>query len=28
VAPDLKTMDERLFRDVPLDLHLPEKAHA
>jgi acyl CoA:acetate/3-ketoacid CoA transferase len=25
VARDLKVMDERLFRDVPLGLHLPEK---
>jgi acyl CoA:acetate/3-ketoacid CoA transferase len=28
VAPDLKTMDERLFRNAPLGLRLPEKAHA
>ncbi len=28
VAPDLKTMDERLFHDAPLGLRLPEKAHA
>ena len=27
VAPDLKRMDERLFRDAPLGLQLPEKAH-
>jgi acyl CoA:acetate/3-ketoacid CoA transferase len=25
IAPDLKTMDERLFRDAPLGLQLPEK---
>ncbi len=28
VAPDLKTMDERLFRDAPFGLRLPEKTHA
>ena len=28
IAPDLKTMDERLFRDAPIGLRLPEKAHA
>ncbi len=28
VAPDLKTMDARLFRDAPLGLKLPEKIHA
>ena len=28
VAPDLKTMDERLFRDAPIGLRLSEKAHA
>jgi acyl CoA:acetate/3-ketoacid CoA transferase len=28
VAPDLKTMDERLFRDAPIGLRLPEKRHA
>jgi propionate CoA-transferase len=28
VAPDLKLMDARLFREAPLGLHLPEAAHA
>jgi acyl CoA:acetate/3-ketoacid CoA transferase len=28
IASDLKTMDERLFRDAPLGLQLPERTDA